>query len=195
MTSESIQLIVGLGNPGQQYEETRHNAGEWFVNRIARAYQATLRPDKKFHGAYAKIQVNQQDLHLLFPTTFMNLSGIAVSALCQFYKIKPESVLVAHDELDLPPGVARLKKGGGHGGHNGLKDIISKFGNNNGFYRLRIGIDHPGHKERVHGHVLGKPSQQDLNLIEDSIDSAFEVLPELLSGDISRAMQTLHSTK
>ncbi len=193
--SEFIRCIVGLGNPGQQYEHTRHNAGEWFVKAIAKDQGVALRPEKKFHGLYGKTIIDGHECHLLLPTTFMNLSGQAISALCQFFKILPEEVLVAHDELDLPPGIAKLKKGGGHGGHNGLRDTISKLGGNKEFYRLRIGIDHPGHKDRVLGHVLGKPSPQDQQHIEESIDNSLRIIPFLLAGDFPKAMQALHSVK
>ena len=138
----SIKLVVGLGNPGAQYDDTRHNAGFWYVEQLARAYGATLQPEKKFFGLTARITVNGQDVRLLNPTTFMNRSGQAVGAISTFFKIPPQSILVVHDELDLPVGVGRLKQGGGHGGHNGLRDIISSLGNSRDFLRLRLGIGH-----------------------------------------------------
>ena len=149
-------MVVGLGNPGSDYENTRHNAGALFVEALAREAGQTLRPEKKYHGLYARIQWQGLDLHLLNPSTFMNRSGQAVAALASFYRIAPEEILIAHDELDLPPGVVKCKKGGGHGGHNGLRDIIAKLGNNNGFHRLRLGIGHPGHSSQVTGFVLGR---------------------------------------
>jgi len=193
--SDSVRCIVGLGNPGQQYEQTRHNAGEWFVRALALENNLALRVEKKFHGLYARWLVSGQDCHILIPTTFMNLSGRAVSSLCHFYKIPTTEILVAHDELDLPAGSAKLKKGGGHGGHNGLRDIIEKLGGEKDFYRLRVGIGHPGHREKVLGHVLGKASQQDQQLIEKSIASALDVVSLLINGQFSLAMQQLHSQK
>lgn len=141
--SNQIRLLVGLANPGPEYARTRHNAGAWVVEELARVHNINLREESKYYGLTGRIMANGQDLRLLIPTTFMNLSGKSVAALANFYQIKPEEILVAHDELDLPPGVAKFKKGGGHGGHNGLRDIISKMGNNKDFYRLRVGIGHP----------------------------------------------------
>lgn len=189
--SGGIALIVGLGNPGKEYEATRHNAGFWFVDAIARQQQLSFKPEKKFHGQLARFTLAGQDVWLLKPDTFMNLSGQAVQAVCQFYKIPLEQILVAHDELDLEPGMARLKKGGGHGGHNGLRDIMQRMGKD--FYRLRIGIGHPGHKEKVTGHVLNKVSADDERAIEYAIDDALRVLPEVIGGDIQKAMNQLHS--
>ena len=154
--TKSIQLIVGLGNPGAQYEDTRHNAGFWFVEQLARAYGGSLQPEKKFFGYAARITIGGQDVRLLTPSTFMNRSGQAVNAIATFYKIPPQAILVAHDELDHPPGIGRLKQGGGHGGHNGLRDIISSLGNNKDFCRLRIGIGHPGNSKAVVNYVLKK---------------------------------------
>ena len=167
-----IKLIVGLANPGAKYEGTRHNAGEWLVNELARMYNTSLKEEAKYFGKVAKINTAQGEVRLLVPTTFMNLSGKAVGALANFYRIKPEEILVAHDELDLPPGVAKIKQGGGHGGHNGLKDIIASLGNNNNFYRVRIGIGHPGHRDLVAGYVLGKPAPQDQEKIDAAVDEA-----------------------
>ena len=152
-----IKLIVGLGNPGDKYTDTRHNTGEWLIERLARRFNVSLNPEIKFFGKTARTLVNGKEVRLLVPTTFMNLSGKAVGALASFYRIKPEEILVIHDELDLLPGTAKLKQGGGHGGHNGLKDIVAQLGNNNNFYRLRIGIGHPGHRDLVAGYVLNKP--------------------------------------
>ena len=189
--SGGIALIVGLGNPGKEYEATRHNAGFWFVEAVARQQQACFKSEKKFHGQLARFKLGGEDVWLLKPDTFMNLSGQAVQAVCQFYKIPLDRILVAHDELDLEPGVARLKKGGGHGGHNGLRDIMSRMGKE--FYRLRLGIGHPGHKEKVTGHVLNKVSADDERAIEQAIDETLRVLPEIIGGDIAKAMNTLHS--
>lgn len=193
--TNSIQLIVGLGNPGAEYENTRHNAGAWLVERLARSEGVRLAPEKKFHGYAGKARIKGQDCWLLIPTTFMNLSGQAVQALATFYRINPESILVVHDELDLPAGQARFKTGGGHGGQNGLRDIISKLGNNPNFHRLRIGIGHPGDKSRVTGHVLGKPSQAEQKAIDEAIEEALRVLPDAASGDMAKAMNRLHSFK
>ena len=189
-----IRLIVGLGNPGKEYEGTRHNAGAFFVLELARRLGAELGTEKKFSGdTTAKITFSGCNLRLLIPTTFMNRSGMAVAAMANFYRISPEEILVAHDELDIPAGQARFKQGGGHGGHNGLRHIISVLGGNNLFYRLRIGIGHPGHVGKVSGYVLSKPSVADHQAIDGSIDNALEALPLLLSGDKAKAMTSLHS--
>jgi peptidyl-tRNA hydrolase, PTH1 family len=193
--SDPIQLIVGLGNPGAEYEHTRHNAGAWLVERLAQNERISLSPDKKFSGRAGKGRLGGQDCWLLIPTTFMNLSGQAVQALANFYKLKPEQILVVHDELDLPPGTAKFKFGGGHGGQNGLRDIISKLGNNQNFHRLRIGIGHPGDKSQVTGHVLGRASKSDQQAIDAVIDEALRVLPDVLGGDLAKAMNRLHSFK
>ena len=190
-----IKLIVGLGNPGSEYEATRHNIGAWFLQQIARDYRITLKPEKKFFGLVGQGSINSQNILLLFPTTFMNKSGQAVQALCNFYKINPDEVLVVHDELDLPVGTAKLKTGGGHGGQNGLRDIISCLGNDKGFHRLRIGIGHPGDKSKVTGHVLGRPSSQDKTLMNATLDEACRVLPTALAADWGKAMNQLHSFK
>lgn len=190
-----IKLIVGLGNPGPEYENTRHNAGAMFLAQIAEAHQQNLKPEKKFHGLHAKINIQGQDLHLLFPTTYMNRSGQAVQAICQFYKISPEEILVVHDELDIPCGTMKLKQGGGHGGNNGLRDIIEKFGGNKNFKRLRLGISHPGHSSKVTGHVLGKPTAKEAEQLSACIDEADRHLKEVISGDWQKAMQKLHSFK
>lgn len=191
----AIQLIVGLGNPGPEYDQTRHNAGALFVERLADLKGARLALDKKYFGLVGKFTHQGQDVRLLIPTTYMNRSGQAVAALARFYRIDPDAILVAHDELDMPPGVARLKKGGGHGGHNGLRDIIAQLGNNNGFHRLRLGIGHPGHASLVSGYVLSRAPRSEQELLDRSIDNALEVVPEILAGDWTKAMQTLHSKK
>lgn len=187
-----IKLIVGLANPGSKYEGTRHNAGEWLINELARMYNVSLKEEAKYFGKVAKINTAQGEVRLLVPTTFMNLSGKAVGALANFYRIKPEEILVAHDELDLPPGVAKIKQGGGHGGHNGLKDIIASLGNNNNFYRVRIGIGHPGHRDLVAGYVLGKPAPQDQEKINSAVDEASHCVEVLFKDGIMKATNRLN---
>ena len=191
--STPIKLIVGLGNPGSQYANTRHNAGQDLVERLATQHSVSLSSDSKFFGDCGRVFIGSRDVRLLVPTTFMNRSGQAVAALANFYRIEAEEILVVHDELDLPPGVARLKQGGGHGGHNGLRDIISAMGNNKEFQRLRIGIGHPGNAKQVSGYVLKKASGDDAIGIDHSIDQSIKVLPALLAGDLAGAMQELHS--
>nr|WP_312509499.1 aminoacyl-tRNA hydrolase [Pseudomonas luteola] len=191
----AVQLIVGLGNPGAEYEQTRHNAGALFVERLAAQHHVNLVADRKYHGLTGRFTHDGHDVRLLIPTTYMNRSGQAVAALAGFYRIPVESILVAHDELDMPPGIAKLKKGGGHGGHNGLRDIIAQLGNQNGFHRLRLGIGHPGHSSLVSGYVLGRAPRAEQELLDTSIDFALGVLPDILAGDWTRAMQRLHSQK
>lgn len=193
--SNAIRLIVGLGNPGPEYAYTRHNAGAWFVSELASRFQGPLRNDAKYFGLTARIMLHGEEVRLLIPTTYMNLSGKAVAALANFYQIPVESILVAHDELDLPPGVARFKKGGGHGGHNGLKDIISKMANNKEFHRLRIGIGHPGDKNQVAGFVLNKAPQKEQELIDAALDEALRCTEILFQQDMTRAMNRLHAFK
>ncbi|MDG4949097.1 aminoacyl-tRNA hydrolase [Actinobacillus equuli subsp. haemolyticus] len=190
-----IKLIVGLANPGAKYEDTRHNAGEWLINEIARQFNVSLKEEAKFFGKVAKINAAGGEVRLLVATTFMNLSGKAVGALANFYRIKPEEILVAHDELDLPPGVAKIKQGGGHGGHNGLKDIIASLGNSNNFYRVRIGIGHPGSKELVAGYVLGKPSPQDQEKINAAVDEAGRCVDVLFKDGVTKATNRLNGFK
>ena len=189
----AIKLIVGLGNPGAEYRGTRHNAGADFVEALARDCAVNLQDESKFYGMTSRGQFAGHDLRLLVPTTFMNCSGQAVAAMASFFKIDPEEMLIAHDELDIPAGSARFKQGGGHGGHNGLRDIVPALGKNAGFHRLRIGIGHPGHASKVSGYVLSKPSAIDRALIDASIDEAIAALPLLLSGDATKAMTRLHS--
>lgn len=188
-----IKLIVGLGNPGNEYHHTRHNAGADFVSELAQQYSVTLAPDSKFFGLTARASINHCDIRLLIPTTFMNLSGKAIAAIAQFYKIEVESILVAHDELDIPPGDARLKIGGGHGGHNGLRDTIKSLGNNKNFARLRIGIDHPGDAKLVSNYVLKKAPAGEYQQIEDSIYNATRIIPLLSEGKWNEAMKELHT--
>lgn len=189
----AIQLIVGLGNPGRDYEDTRHNAGAWFVEALARQQHCALQTESKFFGLTGRIHLAGHDIKLLIPTTYMNLSGQAIAALATFFKIPLDAILVAHDELDIAPGEARFKQGGGHGGHNGLRDIISKFGNQNNFHRLRIGIGHPGSAEKVTGHVLNKPTRDERIAIDAAIDAALKALPLALNGQWPRAMNQLHA--
>ncbi|MCO6544766.1 MAG: aminoacyl-tRNA hydrolase [Gilliamella sp.] len=191
----TIKLIVGLANPGNEYAATRHNAGAWFVEQLAERYNQSLKNEQKFFGYTSRINISGHDVRLLVPTTFMNLSGKAVQAMATFYQIKPEEILVAHDELDLNPGIAKLKFGGSHGGHNGLKDIASKLGNNLNFYRLRIGIGHPGDKNKVVGYVLNKPSKPEQELIDKAIDESSRCTDILLSDGIDVAMNKLHAFK
>jgi PTH1 family peptidyl-tRNA hydrolase len=182
-----LKLIVGLGNPGTEYVDTRHNAGIWFLDHLDTQSPVDWHRDARFFGLTAKL--NQ--CTLLKPTTFMNDSGRAVAAFARFYKITPSEILIAHDELDLPVGTIRLKWAGGHGGHNGLRSIIEHLGSND-FYRLRIGIAHPGHKDGVTSYVLSKPSSADRQKILTSIADTTDIIPDLLGGDIQKAMQILH---
>ena len=181
----AIKLIVGLGNPGQQYMFTRHNAGFWFVHHLAQQFNITLSPDKKFHGVTGRGQIHGSDVRLLMPLTFMNKSGQSVVPMVNFYGIKNDELLIAHDELDIPAGSIKLKTDGGHGGHNGLRDITPHIGND--FHRLRVGIGHPGHKSKVSGHVLSKASPDEQIAIDSALTAAFEALPLLLDGDVEKA--------
>jgi PTH1 family peptidyl-tRNA hydrolase len=190
--SIDLKVIVGLGNPGSKYTETRHNAGFWFIEEVARKYSATFRHDKKFHGEVAKISLEGKEIWLLKPGTFMNRSGLAVQSLLSFYRISTDQLLVAHDEIDLPPGTTKLKTGGGHGGHNGLRDIISQLASKE-FHRLRIGVGHPGSKDQVVDYVLHNASRDDRISIDRDIDDAVAILPDLAAGAFELAMQKLHS--
>lgn len=190
--SSGILLIVGLGNPGAEYENTRHNAGAWFVESLANQAHASLRVTQKFHGLHCNVKLHDHDMQLLIPTTYMNLSGQAVQAAAHFYKISAENILIAHDEIDLPVGEVRLKFDGGHGGHNGLRDIISKL-NTNKFYRLRIGVGHPGNSKLVHDYVLHPPKKPERELIDNAIQQAEDVLPLMLEGKHQQAMMKLHT--
>ena len=195
--SHMIRLIVGLGNPGAKHESDRHNAGFWFIDRLASQHKQLLQPEKRFLGKAAKIRVEGQDIHLLTPDTYMNLSGESVGPLCRFHKITPQEVLVVHDELDLKPGTARLKQGGGNGGHNGLKDIQSHLSSPQ-FWRLRFGIGHPrdlpGDKAKmdVADYVLKNPSSEEQSKIDQAIDKALRTLPLFIKGDVQNAMQAIH---
>ncbi|OTA16276.1 peptidyl-tRNA hydrolase [Xenorhabdus vietnamensis] len=191
----NIKLIVGLANPGAEYAQTRHNAGAWFVDLLAQRHNQSLKEESKFFGYTTRININGQDIRLLVPTTFMNLSGKSVLAIASFYRIQPDEILVAHDELDLPPGVAKMKQGGSNGGHNGLKDIQNKFSNNPNFHRLRIGIGHPGDKNKVVGFVLGKPPASEQKLIDDAIDEALHCTDILIKDGMNKAINRLHGFK
>jgi len=188
-----IQLIVGLGNPGPDYDRTRHNAGADFVTELARHCGAQLASDSKYHGLSGRVRIGGQDIRLLIPTTYMNRSGQSVAPLANFFKIPVEAILVAHDELDLPTGTARLKSGGGHGGHNGLRDIISALGNNRDFMRLRLGIGHPGSARDVVNYVLQRAPRNEQEQLADAIDRAVDVMPSATSGDWGAAMKVLHT--
>lgn len=191
----SIKLIVGLANPGMEYTQTRHNAGAWYVNLLAQRYQQQLKKENKFFGYTTRLNLAGNDVHLLVPTTFMNLSGKAVLAMANFYRIEPGEILVAHDELNLPPGVAKIKLDGGNGGHNGLKDIQNKFGNSPNFYRLRIGIGHPGDKSKVVGFVLGKPPTSEQEMIDKAIDESLHCSEMLMKDGLKNTIQRLHNFK
>lgn len=193
--SNDIRLIVGLANPGQEYSRTRHNAGAWFINELAKWHNTQLREEAKYFGYTARINVAGQDVRLLVPTTFMNLSGKSVAAIAKFYQIDVTEILVVHDELDLPPGVAKFKQGGSHGGHNGLKDIISKMANSKEFYRLRIGIGHPGSKEQVTGYVLGKAQKIEQEQMDAAVDEAVRCIDILAKDGMVKAMSRLHTFK
>lgn len=187
-----IKLIVGLGNPGAEYAKTRHNVGQWLVEQLADQSGQALNSDTKFFGMVARATIFAHDCRLLVPTTYMNNSGKSVLSVAAFYKILPQEILVVHDDLDLPVGTAKLKFAGGHGGHNGLRDIMSCLGSKD-FYRLRLGIGHPGNKAKVLGHVLKKASKDDEIEVLNAIDRAIAVLPELFAGEFEKAMHKLHS--
>jgi len=189
--STPVQLVAGLGNPGPKYTETRHNAGFWFVDALARRHGGSFRQENKFAGETARITLDGREVWLLKPQTFMNRSGQSVKLLASFYKVPVEAILVVHDEIDLPPGDVRLKRGGGHGGHNGLRDIMAHLGKE--FLRLRLGVGHPGHKDQVVDYVLQRPSRDDEADILRSIDQGLDVMPEVVAGELERAMHKLHS--
>lgn len=190
--SDQIQLVVGLGNPGSGYEQTRHNAGFWFIDELAARLGVELHEEKRFHGLVGSTDIAGQRVYLLKPTTFMNRSGRSVIALSQFYHIPIEHILVVHDELDLEVGTLRIKCGGGHGGHNGLRDIINASGGSADFTRLRLGIGHPGDPARVVDYVLKRPSAEERQHIDGAIAAALEQLPILVEGDIQHAQNQLH---
>ena len=177
----SLKLIVGLGNPGSEYSETRHNAGFWFLDRLAADHRAAFSADRKYHGDTARLVSEATDYRLLKPQTYMNKSGRAVQAVSAYYNIKPEEILVVHDEIDLDTGVVRLKQGGGHGGHNGLRDIIEQIGSKE-FLRLRIGVGHPGHSSQVHNYVLQRPGSEERHLLDTAMTDALGVMPLVLNA-------------
>ncbi|MEE4301227.1 MAG: aminoacyl-tRNA hydrolase [Pseudomonadales bacterium] len=191
--SDAVRLIVGLGNPGDQYRHTRHNAGADFVAALADAFGGNLREEKKFSGLTGRVTIAGEDVRLLVPTTFYNGSGEAAGPMLRFYRIEVSQMLVAQDELDLPVGVARLKQGGGHGGNNGLRDIIRVLGGEAGFGRLRLGVGHPGDKAKVTGYLLSRPPAAERASLESAIEESLRVLPELVRGDWQRASTELHT--
>ena len=188
-----ISLIVGLGNPGSEYAQTRHNAGFWYIEQLADRYNISLKNESKYNAITGRGNIEGQDVRLLLPLTYMNRSGQSVVPFAKFYQIPTQSILIAHDELDMNPGVIRLKDGGGHGGHNGLKDIVPHIGAN--FLRLRIGIGHPGSKERVSGHVLGKAPSSEQTLIDQAIAHALQHSKALVNGDTAQAMNAINAFK
>lgn len=191
--SNPFKLIVGLGNPGAEYASTRHNAGEWWLRQVVDHLGGCLAPETKFMGEVAKLAHPSWKGCAVFPTLYMNRSGQSVAALARFYKIEPHEILVAHDELDLPCGSVRLKRGGGHGGHNGLRDLIAHLGAD--FWRLRIGIDHPGHKDLVTDYVLHQPSKVQRGQIDDAITLALQHLEPMLAGKVDQVMNALHAVR
>jgi PTH1 family peptidyl-tRNA hydrolase len=189
-----IKLLVGLGNPGNEYEDTRHNAGFWWIDAVARELKVSLVPERNYHGLVARTTVKGQTVWLLEPQTFMNLSGKSVGALARFFKIQPQEILVAHDELDISPGEAKLKLGGSHAGHNGLRDIHAQLGTAD-YWRLRLGVGHPGDKAEVVNWVLKKPMLEHRKAIDESIHRSVQALPLLLAGDMTKAMALIHTSK
>lgn len=193
MPGNSLKLIVGLGNPGSQYNSNRHNAGVIFLHHLCKSYSGSLRGESKFFGEFGTINITGQDIKLLFPTTFMNHSGKSVAAVCNFYKIEAENILVAYDEIDFDVGITKFKHGGGHGGHNGIRDIINALGGKKDFYRLRIGVGHPGHKSMVSNYVLGNPSRSEADVIMSTIEHAIQLTPKAVQGEWEEAMHLLHT--
>jgi PTH1 family peptidyl-tRNA hydrolase len=187
-----LRLLVGLGNPGPEYDATRHNAGFWWIDAVARKLGTTLVAERSYHGLVARVNRPAGPLWLLEPQTYMNVSGKSVAALARFFKIAPGEILVAHDELDLPPGQLKLKLGGGHAGHNGLKDIVAQLGSAD-FWRLRLGIGHPGVKAEVVNYVLRKPPPAERDAIEQCIARSLDALDLLLAGEMDRATMRLHA--
>jgi PTH1 family peptidyl-tRNA hydrolase len=189
-----IRLFVGLGNPGPEYEQTRHNAGFWWLDALARELKLNLSAEKSYHGLVARTSIQGQSVWLLAPQTFMNLSGKSVAALAHFFKIPPQEILVAHDDLDIAPGEAKLKLGGSHAGHNGLRDIHAQLGTDQ-YWRLRLGVGHPGNKAEVVHWVLKKPMLDHRIAIDQAIDRALKALPQLLAGDMEQATRLVHTSK
>lgn len=191
MSEQAIHLIVGLGNPGPEYQDTRHNAGFQLVDLLIHRHPGRLLYESKFHGMLGRISLGGCDLRLLQPLTFMNRSGQAVGAVARYFNVPPSRLLVVHDELDLPAGAVRLKQGGGHAGHNGLRDIMSVLGNQD-FWRLRIGIDHPADRSRVVDYVLSRPSREQAHAIRDTLERTADCLPEIVIGHFAQVMNRLH---
>jgi PTH1 family peptidyl-tRNA hydrolase len=187
----TLKLIVGLGNPGAEYARTRHNAGWWFVNALADQASASWRAEPRRHGDLARVRIGESELWLLKPMEYMNRSGAAVASVAGFYRISPGEMLVVHDDIDLPPGVCRLKQGGGHGGHNGLRDVIAQLGAD--FWRLRLGVGHPGARDLVVDAVLDRPTAAEQQAINESLQRALEAVPMLLTEGAQKAMHRLHS--
>jgi len=187
----ALKLVAGLGNPGIKHAETRHNAGFWFLDRLAARHKLNFAADPRLFGEQARLQYDDLDIRLFKPTTYMNDSGRALQAIMNYYRLTPTELLVVHDEIDLEPGTIRLKLGGGHAGHNGIRDIIDCIGSHD-FNRLRIGVGHPGEKERVVGAVLGRPTDAEKKIIDSAIDTALELLPQILTGEFNKAMNKLH---
>ena len=190
--SQGISLIVGLGNPGEKYANTRHNAGFRFLDTVLNQFDGQMRNEGRFGAEVARLYIGSSEVWLLAPTEFMNLSGNAVGKFARFYKIMPENVLVVHDEIDLPPGIVRLKSGGGHGGHNGLRDVIPKLGSKD-FWRLRIGVGHPGEASQVAGFVLKNAPASEAALTESASDDAARLIEDIVNGDYQKVMNTLHT--
>ena len=192
---DTIRLIVGLGNPGAQYDQTRHNAGFDYVDALAASCHGSWKSEAKYKAEVCQILLNNEKIWLLKPLTFMNRSGQSVAPFARFYNITVSNILVAHDELDIAPGTARFKQGGGHGGHNGLRDLIAQLGNNKDFYRLRLGIGHPGSAREVANYVLTKAHPEQRISLSRAIDCALENTPLAVAGDWAKAMNQLHSFK
>jgi peptidyl-tRNA hydrolase, PTH1 family len=190
----AIRLVAGLGNPGTKYEHTRHNAGFWFVDEVVRRCSGRFRVETRFHSEVADCRIAGQECRLQKPQDFMNRSGRPVAALAAFYRIPRPAILVVHDDLDLPPGTVRLKQDGGHGGHNGLRDLIPNLGGND-FLRLRIGIGHPGHRDDVVGYVLKPATREERAAIGVAIEAALGVLPDVIAGNLDAAMKVLHTAR
>jgi PTH1 family peptidyl-tRNA hydrolase len=190
MAGLSLKLIVGLGNPGPEHADTRHNAGFWCIDRLAAAVGGSMRPHARYHGDVGRITLDGRELWLLKPTTYMNRSGLAVRALAEYLRIAPDETLVAHDELDLPVGAVRLKLGGGPGGHNGVRDVITQIGD--GFWRLRFGIGHPGSRQEVIDYVLKRAPAAEQVLLDDAVAAGAEAIPRLLVDGAEKVMNSLH---
>ena len=186
-----MKLIAGLGNPGAEYQRTRHNAGFWFVDELARSSGASWRRESKLQCELARVRVTDVDVWLMKPQTFMNRSGAAVLAMSTFYRIPPAELLVVHDDIDLPPGAVRLKQGGGHGGHNGVRDVIANLGPD--FWRMRLGVGHPGEKDQVLDAVLSRASSDEQKLIDEAMARGLAVMPQFMAGATQKAIQQLHT--